>query len=31
MGSFDKDAIIDAITRQHTHVVTVSGEAAVFA
>jgi hypothetical protein len=31
MGSFYKDASIGTITRQHTHVVTASGEAAAVA
>ena len=31
MGSFYKDASIEDITRQHTHVVTASGEAAAVA
>jgi len=31
MGSFYKDASIEDITRQHTHVVTGSGEAAAVA
>jgi len=31
MGSFYKDASIDDITRQHTHVVTASGDAAAVA
>jgi DcmR-like sensory protein len=31
MGSFYKDASIEDITRQHTHIVTASGEAAAVA